>query len=158
MPGRPISKAFAERMNSLSPFEVKEAEHGDEVKPNRILIAPGGRHMEIEPKNSGFRVVISDGDPVNRHRPSVDVLFDSVARNVGKRAIGVILTGMGNDGAHGLKRMRDAGARTVAQDEASSVVFGMPREAIRLEAAMAVKPLDEIAELLVSWMGQRAAA
>ncbi|HLE00245.1 MAG TPA: chemotaxis-specific protein-glutamate methyltransferase CheB [Bdellovibrionota bacterium] len=139
-----FSKAFAARLNELCPFEVKEAEHGDLVQPGRVLIAPGGRQMKIVRRGINLRIELNDSPPVNRHRPSVDYLFDSVATHVGKNAIGVILTGMGNDGARGLLKMRIAGAHTIAQDEASCVVFGMPREAIRLGAIEVVSGLEDI--------------
>lgn len=141
-----FSAAFAQRLDSLCPFEVKEAGHGDEVRAGRVLISPGGRHMRIENSGTGFVVRLSDEQPVNRHRPSVDVLFDSVARLVGRKAVGVLLTGMGTDGAKGLLNMRNAGARTLAQNEESCVVFGMPKEAQRIGAAQEVCALDEIAE------------
>lgn len=149
-----FSKAFANRMASLCPFEVKEAEDGDEARPNRVLIAPGGLQMEVvrSKGDSGFKVRVYEAEPVNRHKPSVDVLFNSVAKEVGKSAIGIILTGMGKDGAAGMLKMKQAGARTIAQDEASCVVFGMPKEAIKLGAAETVQPLDKIPETLVSWL------
>ena len=150
-----FSLAFAKRMNELCPFEVKEAEDGDEVISNRVLIAPGGRQMKLDAKTGNLKVTINDGAPVNRHKPSVDVLFDSAAEILGGNALGVILTGMGTDGARGMLKMKNAGARTVAQDEASCVVFGMPREAIRMGGAMEVKPLLEIPELLVRWLSTK---
>ena len=148
-----FSKAFANRLAELCPFEVMEAADGDEVIPNRVLIAPGGLQMALEPdRQAGYKVRLFDGEPVNRHKPSVDVLFRSVAAEIGKKSIGIIMTGMGRDGAAGLLEMRQAGASTIAQDEATSVVFGMPKEAIRIGAAEAVKPLDEIAETLIDWL------
>jgi two-component system chemotaxis response regulator CheB len=144
-----FSKAFAERMNSLCPFEVKEAEDGDFVKPGRVLIAPGALQMEvISQRSGGLQVRITDSPPVNRHKPSVDVLFNSVADVVGKKAMGIILTGMGADGAKGLLKMRNAGSFTIAQDEETCVVFGMPREAIELGAAEQVAPLFLIPDLI----------
>ncbi len=145
-----FSQAFASRLNSLCPFEVKEAEHGDELKPGRVLIAPGGKHIAIEKILGKYKTVINEDAPVNRHRPSVDVLFDSVAATAMQKSIGIILTGMGGDGAKGLKRMRDSGARTFAQDEASCVVFGMPKEAIKLEAAEEVMSLDMLPRALMN--------
>ena len=109
------------------------------VRPDLVLIAPGGKHMRLEKRQGKLRVVIEETPPRNRHRPSVDVLFDSVAQTMSNKAIGIILTGMGADGAQGLLNMKTAGARTIAQDEASSVVYGMPREAVKLGAA---EPLD----------------
>lgn len=148
-----FSLAFANRMNDLCPFEVKEAADGDEVRPGRALIAPGGLQMSLVRQSGGKLVVkVEDTAPVNRHKPSVDVLFDSVAAEIGKKALGVILTGMGADGANGLLKMRQAGARTVAQDEESCVVFGMPREAIARGAAEEIKSLRDIPQLLVRWL------
>jgi two-component system chemotaxis response regulator CheB len=144
-----FSAAFAKRLDDICPFDVAEASDGDELRAGRVLIAPGGMQMSVEGKKGIYRVRIQDAPPVNRHRPSVDVLFDSVAATVKEKAIGVLLTGMGIDGAQGLLKMRKAGAQTIAQDEESSVVFGMPREAIRLGAAGAVLPIDQIAEALV---------
>ena len=117
-----FSGAFAKRMNSLMPFEVKEAQDNDEVRPGRVLIAPGGKHMVLAKVSGKMVVKLNEEPPVNRHRPSVDVLFQSVAQLVQENAIGVILTGMGNDGARGLLDLRNAGAHTLAQDEASCVV------------------------------------
>jgi two-component system chemotaxis response regulator CheB len=144
-----FSRAFADRLNSLCPFEVKEAEDGDEVRPGRVLIAPGGQHMLLRRSGTGYKAAIKDGPRVCYQRPSVDVLFSSVAAEAGKNSVGVILTGMGADGANGLLEMRRRGATTMAQDEASCVVFGMPREAIRVGAAEQVLPLGEISTALV---------
>jgi two-component system chemotaxis response regulator CheB len=145
-----FTASFAKRLDSLSEIEVKEAEHGDRVLPGRALIAPGGLHMRVVRSGALYRVEVLDGPPVNRHKPSVDVLFRSVAQYAGANALGVLMTGMGDDGARGLLEMRQAGARTVAQDEASCVVFGMPREAIRLGAAEVVVPLDGIADEVIA--------
>lgn len=150
-----FSKAFADRLNEVCPFEVKEAENGDAIKRGRVLIAPGGRQMAIEPDRRGFKIRITDDAPVNRHKPSVDHLFDSIAKYAGKKAIGIILTGMGNDGAKGLLRMKQAGARTIAQDEDSSVVYGMPRVAFEVGAVDEVHSLDNIPEVLVKWLNQK---
>ncbi|TLD45522.1 MAG: Chemotaxis response regulator protein-glutamate methylesterase [Accumulibacter sp.] len=149
MPER-FTAMFAERLDSLAAIEVREARSHDRVLPGRALIAPGGRHMLLKRSGAQYHVEVVDGPPVNRHRPSVDVLFRSVARFAGRNAVGVIMTGMGDDGARGLKEMRDAGAATIAQDEASCVVFGMPREAIRLGAVEQVLPLSQIATALVA--------
>jgi two-component system chemotaxis response regulator CheB len=130
-----FTASFAARLNSLSQMEVREAQNNDRVVPGRALIAPGGRHMLLKRSGAQYYVEVVDGPLVNRHRPSVDVLFRSVAKFAGKNAMGVIMTGMGDDGARGLKEMHDAGAYTVAQDEASSVVYGMPKEAVKLGAA-----------------------
>ncbi|AZE72411.1 Chemotaxis response regulator protein-glutamate methylesterase CheB [Pseudomonas synxantha] len=139
-----FTAAFAERLNRLCEIEVREAKNGDRVIPGCALIAPGGRHMVLKRNGAQYQVEIVDGPPVSRHRPSVDVLFRSVARSAGGNALGIIMTGMGDDGARGLKEMFDAGAATVAQDEASCVVFGMPKEAIKLNAAQRVMALEDI--------------
>ncbi|HRL77342.1 MAG TPA: chemotaxis response regulator protein-glutamate methylesterase [Candidatus Accumulibacter phosphatis] len=149
MPER-FTAMFAERLDSLAAIEVREARSNDRVLPGRALIAPGGRHLLLKRNGAQYHVEVVDGPPVNRHRPSVDVLFRSVARFAGSNAVGVIMTGMGDDGARGLKEMRDAGATTIAQDEASCVVFGMPREAIKLGAVDQVLPLSQIAPALVA--------
>ena len=140
-----FTAAFSERMNSICAIEVREAKHGDAVIPGRALIAPGGHHMQLKRTGAGFIVEIDKSDPVNGHRPSVDVLFKSVAREAQKKALGVIMTGMGDDGARGLLEMHDAGAFTIAQDEATCVVYGMPREAVKRGAADLVLPLNKIA-------------
>lgn len=136
---------FAERLDGLCDVEVREARNDDRVLPGRVLIAPGGRHTLLKRSGSDYCVEVVSGPLVNRHCPSVDVLFRSVARAAGKNATGIIMTGMGDDGARGLKEMHDAGARTVAQDEATCVVYGMPKEAISLGAADLILPLQEIA-------------
>ncbi|MBK8338213.1 MAG: chemotaxis response regulator protein-glutamate methylesterase [Sterolibacteriaceae bacterium] len=140
---------FAERLNSLCQIEVREARNNDRIMPGRALIAPGGRHMMLKRNGAQYHVEVVDGPLVNRHRPSVDVLFRSVASIAGSNALGIIMTGMGDDGARGLKEMHDAGAATIAQDEASSVVFGMPKEAIKLGAADRVMALDHIPAALI---------
>ncbi len=147
-----FSLAFANRLNEMCDFEVKEAQDGDEVIPNRVLIAPGGKQMKVVKRGDKLVVQCTDDDPVNRHKPSVDYLFDSVAKVVGKKAIGVILTGMGADGAKGLAQMRTQGSQTIAQDEASCVVFGMPKEAIKLGAAQEVCNLLKIPDKLIEWL------
>jgi two-component system chemotaxis response regulator CheB len=139
-----FTRAFADRLNTLCAIEVKEAADGDTVTPGRALIAPGNYHMLLKRSGAVYFVQVKSGPLVSRHRPSVDVLFKSVARFAGKNAVGVIMTGMGADGADGLKEMRDAGAETVAQDEASCVVFGMPKEAIERGGACHVSSLDNI--------------
>jgi len=144
-----FTASFAERMDRCCAIRVKEAEDGDRVLPGHALLAPGNFHMALRRKGAEYTVRVYSGERVNLHRPSVDVLFDSVAVQAGKNAVGAILTGMGNDGAAGLLHMRDAGARTIAQDEASCIVFGMPREAIECGAAEFVMPLSRIpAELI----------
>ena len=140
-----FTKAFAGRLNGLSPMQVKEAEDGDLIRQGEALLAPGNRHMSVIRDGVRFVVQIDSGPPVNRHRPSVDVLFRSVAETFGPRSVGVLLTGMGRDGAAGLLEMRNRGAQTIAQDEASSVVFGMPKEAIMLGGASRTLPLPIIA-------------
>lgn len=129
-----FTRSFAERLNRLCDITVKEASHGDTVIRGRALIAPGNKHMELKRSGSRYYVELTDHDPVNRHRPSVDVLFKSTARYAGKNAIGIIMTGMGADGAAGLLEMKNAGAETVAQNEESCVVYGMPKEAVKLGA------------------------
>lgn len=140
-----FTKAYADRLNTVTPLHVKEAEDGDTVTTGKVLIAPGGQHMELVRSGALYRVALNSAPPVGRHRPSVDVLFDSVAANAGKNAIGVIMTGMGADGATGLKKMRDAGAATVGQDEASCTVYGMPQAAVECGAVEQVLPLGSIA-------------
>jgi len=144
-----FTAAFARRLDGLCQVEVKEAEDGDTVLRGRVLIAPGNRHTLLQRSGARYYVSVKDGPLVSRHRPSVDVLFRSAAQYAGANAAGIIMTGMGDDGAHGLLEMKNAGAATVAQDEATSVVFGMPREAIELGAAEKVMPLDRIAAYIV---------
>ena len=143
-----FSRAFAERLNRCCPMRVSEARDGDSVAPGRALIAPGDRHMILRESAGEYRVFIKDGPMVCYQRPSVDVLFSSVAETAGPSAVGVILTGMGSDGAQGLKKMKSAGSRTIAQDQSSCVVFGMPKQAILLGAASRVVPLDSIAQVV----------
>jgi two-component system chemotaxis response regulator CheB len=150
MPER-FTAAFARRLDGLCRMAVKEAETGDLVEPGRVLIAPGGRHMLLRRTGSRYTVDIVDGPHVSRHRPSVDVLFRSAAYDAGRNGLGIILTGMGDDGARGLLEMRVAGAATIAQDEESSVVFGMPKEAIALGAAGKVVPLRRVAGEITAW-------
>ncbi|WP_026295334.1 protein-glutamate methylesterase/protein-glutamine glutaminase [Methylophilus methylotrophus] len=142
-----FTAAFAKRLNDLCEIEVKEAAHGDRVIPGRALIAPGGKHMLLKRSGAQYHVDIIDGPLVSRHRPSVNVLFRSVAQQAGKNALGIIMTGMGDDGAQGLKEMLDAGAETLGQDERSCVVYGMPKEAHKLgatpkEVALSKIPLE----------------
>ncbi len=140
-----FTAAFAARLNGLCEITVKEAENNDRVMPGRALIAPGGRHILLKRSGAQYFVEVVDGPLVNRHRPSVDVMFRSVAKSAGANALGVIMTGMGDDGAAGLLEMRTAGARTVAQDEQSCVVFGMPKEAIKRGAVERTLPLAQMA-------------
>ena len=139
-----FTAAFARRLDSLCAVEVKEAADGDAVLRGRVLIAPGNRHTLLQRSGARYTVAIKDGPLVCRHRPSVDVLFRSAARFAGANAVGIIMTGMGDDGARGLAEMKQGGAFTIAQDEATSVVFGMPKEAIALGAADKVLPLDRL--------------
>ncbi|PAU79374.1 protein-glutamate methylesterase/protein-glutamine glutaminase [Halomonas salipaludis] len=149
MPGG-FTRSFAERLDKLCRITVKEAQDGERVLPGHAYIAPGDQHLELARSGANYVARLNDGPPVNRHRPSVDVLFDSAAKHAGRNAIGVLLTGMGKDGAKGLVTMREAGAVTLAQDEASCVVFGMPREAIALGGASEVVSLDDIAPRLMA--------
>lgn len=146
-----FTAAFAARLNSLCELDVREACDGDRIVPGRALIAPGGHHTMVKRSGAYYYVEVADGPLVSRHKPSVDVLFRSVARFAGRNALGIIMTGMGDDGARGLKEMRDAGASTIAQDEASCVVFGMPKEAIKLGAAEQTIPLDSIPEQVLRY-------
>lgn len=146
-----FTATFAERLNNISRMSVKEAEPGDRVMAGRVLLAPGGtRHMEVSRSGGEYRISLKAGEPVNYSRPAVDVLFDSVAIAAGSNAAAALLTGMGKDGAQGLLKIRRAGGRTFAQDEATSVVFGMPQVAIQLGGAETVAPLDKIPGLLLS--------
>ncbi|MCL7461890.1 chemotaxis response regulator protein-glutamate methylesterase [Pseudomonas sp. NW5] len=148
MPGG-FTRSFAERLDRLCNIAVKEAEDGERILPGHAYIAPGTAHLKLARSGANYIARLDDGPPVNRHRPSVDVLFHSAAECAGRNALGVLLTGMGKDGARGLLEMREAGAHTFAQDEASCVVFGMPREAIALGAACEVVPLDQMAERIL---------
>ena len=151
-----FTKSFADRLNQLSPLKVKEAEDGDMLLPGCAFLARGGTQMGITPAGDGrWRVAYGDHNPVNRHCPAVDVLFDSVARYVGARAVGVLLTGMGADGAEGLLRMRQAGALTIAQNHASSVVFGMPKVAIDLGAAERVTSPHNVPAIILASLTTR---
>ncbi|OYY92270.1 MAG: chemotaxis response regulator protein-glutamate methylesterase [Hydrogenophilales bacterium 28-61-23] len=150
-----FTAAFADRLNGICQIEVREAKHGDRVIPGRALIAPGGRHMLLKRSGAQYHVDVVDGPAVNRHRPSVDVLFRSVARCAGGNALGVIMTGMGDDGARGMKEMRDAGAATLAQDEASCVVYGMPKEAVKFGGVQKSVPLAAIAQEIARYGGGR---
>ncbi len=143
---------FAARLNEICPMQVKEAEAGDRVQVGRVLLAPGDKHLRVHRQGGMYRVELDEEDRVSGHRPSVDVLFESVARDVGANAVGVLLTGMGHDGADGLLAMRNAGAHTLAQDEATSVVFGMPKVAIEKGAAEQVVALDEVATMAAKFL------
>ena len=152
MPPR-FTRALAERLDALGGLRVCEAEDGVRLRDGTAYVAPGGRHLRVRREEAGFVIQLKDGPAVHRQRPSVDVLFDSLAECAGADATGILLTGMGADGARGLLAMREAGARTIAQDEESSTVFGMPREAIELGAAEQVLPLGEIAQHLAAPAG-----
>jgi two-component system chemotaxis response regulator CheB len=143
---------FARRLDGLCEMCVKEAVDGDSLLRGHVLIAPGGKHLLLRRSGARYFVEVRDGPLVARHRPSVDVLFRSTARYAGRNAVGVLLTGMGDDGAQGLLELRQAGAHTIAQDEASSVVYGMPREAAKLGAVEAVLPLGEVAPAILRWV------
>ncbi|GAA6142534.1 chemotaxis response regulator protein-glutamate methylesterase [Hydrogenophaga sp. 5NK40-0174] len=142
---------YAQRLDTLCAMRVKEARDGDRLERGQVLIAPGGRHMQLRKAAGQYFVAIADGPPVNRHKPSVDVLFRSAADCAGRDALAIILTGMGDDGARGMKAMHDLGARTVAQDETTCVVYGMPKEAVALGAVDRVVPLHHVAENIVAF-------
>jgi two-component system chemotaxis response regulator CheB len=144
-----FSKPFADRLNSICRMQVKQAEDGDELRAGHALLAPGGLHMLVRRAGAGYKITVKDGPRVCYQRPSVDVLFSSVAAEAGRNSVGVILTGMGSDGASGLLEIHKKGASTIAQDEESCVVFGMPREAIRKGAASQVLPLDQISSAMM---------
>jgi two-component system, chemotaxis family, protein-glutamate methylesterase/glutaminase len=144
-----FTTSFAQRLDTECAMSVKEASDGDRVVPGRVLIAPGGWHMLLCRSGANYYVALKDGPPVCRQRPSVEVLFNSVAKYVGPNAVGAILTGMGDDGATGLLNMRQAGAHTIAQDEQTCVVFGMPKEAIARGGAEEIMPLDRVPERLL---------
>jgi two-component system, chemotaxis family, protein-glutamate methylesterase/glutaminase len=146
-----FTSAFANRLNALCRIEVKEGGHGDQITRGRAIIAPGNRHMSVVRRPEAFHIELSDGPLVSRHRPSVDILFRSVASAAGANALGIILTGMGNDGASGMLEMKRAGSSTIAQDEKSCVVFGMPKEAISAGAVDTIAPLACIPNLIMTW-------
>ena len=147
-----FSRMFAERLNTVTGFNVKEAQSGDYVESGHVLIAPGDKHMSIKRTGARYQVECFNGERVNGHCPSVDVLFDSVSANAGNSAIGVILTGMGADGAKGLLRMRNNGARTIGQDEKSCAVYGMPKSAYNMGAVEKQVPLDKVGEAILSFL------
>ncbi len=145
-----FTHSFAERLNRICQITVKEAEQGERVLPGHAYIAPGDKHMQLERSGANYQIRLLNTPPVNRHRPAVDVLFQSVAACAGRNAVGVLLTGMGNDGAAGLLEMKKAGSWTIAQNEASCVVYGMPREAVLLDAASEVTHLNEISQHMIN--------
>ncbi|MEO0972631.1 MAG: chemotaxis response regulator protein-glutamate methylesterase [Pseudomonadota bacterium] len=152
-----FSGPFAVSTDRMTEVSVSEAQDGQPLRRGHAYIAPGGHHLKIVKHGAEYICRIDDGERVNGHRPSVDVMFDSLIEVMGKRLVAVLLTGMGNDGAKGLRRIRDAGGYTVAQDEETSVVWGMPREAVKLEAACKVLPLPKVAGLIVGWSTRAAA-
>jgi two-component system chemotaxis response regulator CheB len=139
---------YAQRLDGLCAMNVREAKDGDRLERGVALIAPGGRHMQLRKAGGQYFVVIADGPPVNRHKPSVDVLFRSAAECAGKDALAILLTGMGDDGARGMKLLHDRGARTIAQDEQTCVVYGMPKEAVKLGAVDEVLPIQQVAKAI----------
>jgi two-component system chemotaxis response regulator CheB len=153
-----FTKSYAARLDGLCRISVAEARDGERVLPGHAYIAPGGHHLSVERSGANYIARVQDGEPVNRHKPSVEVLFNSAARVVGRNALGVMLTGMGADGAKAMKTMKDAGSWNLVQDEASCVVFGMPREAIAQGAASEVLPLTRIAPRLMEWLRANAGA
>jgi two-component system chemotaxis response regulator CheB len=153
-----FTAAFAARLHGLCRLEVKEAAAGDRIRPGLVLVAPGNRHALVRRRGEGYEIELSDGPLVSRHRPSVDVLFRSVAQAAGPAGVGVLMTGMGDDGARGLLEMKEAGGATLAQDEASCVVFGMPREAIARGAADEVVSLDRLPSAILKRTARPAAA
>ena len=153
-----FTKSYAARLDGLCRISVAEAQDGERVLPGHAYLAPGGYHLSVERSGANYIARVRDGEPVNRHKPSVEVLFDSAARAVGRNALGVMLTGMGADGARAMKAMKDTGSWNLVQDEASCVVFGMPREAIAHGAAHEVLPLSQIAPRLMEWLRTHASA
>jgi two-component system chemotaxis response regulator CheB len=149
-----FTRSFADRLNGLCKISVKEAGHNERILPGHAYVAPGHSHLLLRRSGANYMTELSAGPPVNRHRPSVDVLFRSAANVAGGNAMGIILTGMGRDGAQGLLEMRQAGSHTIAQDEASCVVFGMPRESVALGAACEVTPLQEIARHALDYLAR----
>lgn len=146
-----FTAAFSARLNSVCEITVKEAKDGDRVLTGQALIAPGGKHMLLRRSGAKYYVEVKDGPLVSRHKPSVDVLFRSVAKTAGNNALGIIMTGMGDDGAHGMKEMHDLGAKTLAQDEESCVVYGMPKEAVKLGAVDKILPLNNVPSSIMNY-------
>lgn len=146
-----FTTTFANRLNELCQVEVKEAEDNDPLLPGRVLIAPGGKHMILQTTQFGASVQVKDGPLVSRHKPSVDVLFRSVSKYAGGNALGIIMTGMGDDGARGMKEMHDSGAKTIAQNEATCVVYGMPKEAVKMGGVDQQLSLNDIPEMIARY-------
>ena len=142
---------YAQRLDGICAMNVREAKDGDRLVRGVVLIAPGGRHMQLKKAAGQYYVSVIDGPPVNRHKPSVDVLFRSASECAGADILGIILTGMGDDGARGMKALHDGGARTIAQNEETCVVFGMPKEAIKLQAVDDILPLDQMARAILQF-------
>jgi two-component system chemotaxis response regulator CheB len=153
-----FTTSFAARLNGLCKIRVAEAQDGQRILPGHAYIAPGGRHLRIDRSGSNYVAVVEDSEPVNRHRPSVEVLFKSAARVLGPNALGIMLTGMGADGAQAMREMKDAGSYNYVQDEATCVVFGMPRMAIQHGAAHEVLPLQQIAPALLNRLASNPSA
>lgn len=149
-----FTKSFAERLNQMLPLEVKEAQDGDTITNGKVLVAPGDKHMEVKISGAQYQCRVFNGAPVNRHTPSVSVLFDSVAKFAGKNAVGVMLTGMGEDGSQSMRTMRDAGSQNIVQDEATCVVFGMPKKAIEYGAAHFILPIQVIGSKIIEIMNK----
>lgn len=147
-----FTTSFAQRLNGMCQMQVKEAQDGDTVIPGRVLIAPGGYHMMLQRSGANYHVTVKDGPKVCHQKPSVEVMMNSVAKFAGSNAVGAMLTGMGSDGAHGMLNMRNAGAHTVAQDEASCTVFGMPKEAINVGAAEKIVTLQDVAKTMIDFV------
>lgn len=150
-----FTKTFAKRLDSLCKIAVKEADHGERILPGHAYVAPGNQHLLLKRSGANYMTALSDGPPVSRHRPSVDILFRSAANCAGKNAIGIIMTGMGDDGAAGMLEMHQAGACTLAQDEQSCVVFGMPKEAIARGGVDEIVPLHDLPRYLLSWLSSQ---
>jgi len=148
-----FTAAFAKRLNGLCRITVKEAEHNERVLPGHAYIAPGSHHLLVQRSGANYMTALSDAPPVNRHKPSVEVLFRSAAQAAGPNAVGIMMTGMGRDGAKAMLEMREAGAYNIAQDEATCVVYGMPREAVQLGAVHDIAPLNEIAARVFAHLG-----
>lgn len=146
------TQSFARRLDTLGAVRVREASDGDTIGPGQVLVAPGGRQLRMGIGHAGPQAIVRNEPPVNRHAPSVDVLFNSAVENYRSRVLGVLLTGMGNDGAEGLLRIRQSGGHTIAQDESTSVVYGMPQEAAKLGAAELILPLPEVVPALLRWL------
>jgi two-component system chemotaxis response regulator CheB len=142
---------YAERLDGICEMRVREARDGDRLERGVVLIAPGGRHLQLRKAGGQYFAVVADGPPVNRHKPSVDVLFRSVAECAGRDVLAIILTGMGDDGARGMKLLHDLGARTLAQNEETCVVFGMPKEAIRMGGVDEILPLGQMARAITAF-------